>query len=396
MTRRSLRLAPLLLAACVTAPADRDPSQGQVPLESGSDWNATLALDTGGPGVWTVEPLQVFGQYASPELLALDDQGRCHVLVSYSGKWADRTTVNDGQWLGALAHADVDESIDGAEVYVAGKSGDVYQVIPNREGEVGSRLIANLDAREVHTLVAGDLIPWDEGNELVAFTAPGGLYLLTEWGGGEFDVEHVSELNGRVRDSVLLPAEDGEAPRIVTVSRDGVLAVLQWTNNGPKWTRIHELPMGMGRVVCRLNNGELTIYNTCDDGTIWSHTESAGGGYSHEMIYAGPQGPRGIALGRFHDDDRESVAVFGYSGRVELLTNGFGGWSVETLFTDRDKGHWLAAGEFDGRNSTDELILAGYGARVVLLSRPPGFGLGGVLTEPGPEPTEARENAPES
>jgi len=112
--------------------------------------------------------------------------------------------------------------------------------------------------------------------------------------------------------------------------------------------------------------------------------------WSSELIYAGPQGPRGIAVGRFHEDpDLESVAVFGYSARVELLTRGPAGWELETLFVDRDKGHWLTVAELDGRNGTDELVLSGYGARVVLLARPPGYALPGVLTEAPDEPEEA-------
>ena len=57
-------------------------------------------------------------------------------------------------------------------------------------------------------------------------------------------------------------------------------------------------------------------------------------------------------------------------------------WSAETIFDDREKGHWLAAAELDGRNGTDEIIGSGYGARIVLLSRPPGYGLPHVAVEP--------------
>ena len=38
------------------------------------------------------------------------------------------------------------------------------------------------------------------------------------------------------------------------------------------------------------------------------------------------------------------------------------------------KGHWLGVAEVDGRNATRELIASGYGSRIVLLSRPPGYG----------------------
>ena len=55
-------------------------------------------------------------------------------------------------------------------------------------------------------------------------------------------------------------------------------------------------------------------------------------------------GPRGLAAGRFGvDPEAETVAVFGYSGRIELLELGAGGWSASAIFTARDRGHWLAS-----------------------------------------------------
>jgi len=140
--------------------------------------------------------------------------------------------------------------------------------------------------------------------------------------------------------------------------------------------------MGMGRIALRRGDDPLVLYSTNDDGMVWRHERRADRGWAHELVYAGPQGPRGVVSGRFDaDPTRETLAVFGYSRDVEVLTrpsSGTGPWEVETIFTDRDKGHWLAVGELDGRNSTDEIIASGYGARIVLLSRPPGFGLEGT------------------
>jgi hypothetical protein len=93
----------------------------------------------------------------------------------------------------------------------------------------------------------------------------------------------------------------------------------------------------------------------------------------------------------------ETVAVYGYAGKVQLLTRGEKGWSVETLFVNDRKGHWLCAAELDGRNATDELVASGFGGRVVLLARPPGYGLEGVATDPVPEEEEKPlEEEPES
>ena len=86
--RRAAPVAALLaLAACASAPAAVGPGRGEVPLEAAEGWRASLVHDNGSTGIWTVEPLQIFPQYASPEVVGLDDKGRCLVMVSYSGTW---------------------------------------------------------------------------------------------------------------------------------------------------------------------------------------------------------------------------------------------------------------------------------------------------------------------
>ena len=383
-TRSRTLLLAGTLAACAAAPEGpdpvHDPTLREVRLPSTSEWNASLVIDTFPTGIWTVAVRQVFPQYACPEIIGLDDRGRCHVLVSYSGKWTPVTTIADGSWLGGLARGDVDPRVPGPELYTGGRAGNLYQIVTHREGIADNRRIARLPGREIHTLVAADLVPERGGDELIAFTRPGGLFLLTprEREDG-FDVLHVEDLPGRVRDAAWI-SERGE---VATVDRAGRLRLCAWTAEGPEWRTIFARPMGMGRLAVSERDGRTVIYNTCDDGTIWRHVERGAEDWGHEMIYAGPQGPRGIVSGRFdRNPSVETLAVFGYSARVELLTRTTGGWKVETIFTDRDKGHWLAKGELDGRNATDEIVLSGYGARIVLLSRPPGYGLPGIPTGP--------------
>ncbi len=371
-----------------------DPAQREVPLATLSDgWRARLLLDNGEVGIWTVEALQVFPQYASPEVVALDDAGRCHVLVSYSGKWTPVTRVHDGKWLGGIAHGDVDPRIPGNELYVGSQSGNLYQLVPYRSGVIDNRLIATFEGREVHTVVGGELDPRSEGPELLVFTRPGGLYRVAPRGEhGTFTAELLEELPGRVRDAELLPAEPGRPPEIATVARSGALALLSIGVDGPRWTTVHEGPMGSGRIALRAPSapGEpVVLYSSLDDGRILRH-ERRGAQWHSETIYAGPQGPRGLAAGRFDADPAvETLAVFGYSGFVQLLSRRGGAWELETLFEDRDKGHWLATAELDGRNATDEIIGSGYGARVFLLQRPPGYGAAGLLVDPAREPESA-------
>lgn len=182
-----------------------------------------------------------------------------------------------------------------------------------------------------------------------------------------------------MRDAAVLEGTEDDEARVVTVSRAGTVDLLSLEGGTPTWRTLYETDMGLGRIAAGRRGATIVLYVTCDDGRIVRLEGQPGSSFQAEVIYAGPQGPRGLVAGRFHEDpDLESVVVFGYSKRVELLTRVGDGWRVETIFEDVDKGHWLAVGELDGRNATDEIILSGYGARVVLLARQPGYGRDGA------------------
>jgi hypothetical protein len=377
------------VAACSStssAPDQRaDPAAAEVALEGAAhEWSARLVLDNGTTGIWTVEPQPIFPQYAAHQLVGLDDDGRCHVMISYSGKWTHRVCGDDVQWLGAICHGEIDPRDERAELYVAGARGNVYQVRSYDSGDLDCRLIAQLPGLEVHTLICGDLDPRSPGAEVLAFTSPGHVYRLSPTGPhGTFVTEHLEALPGRVRDALLLPGANGDLARIAAANRAGMLQVLEIDAQGLHWNTIHSEPMGFGRVELRKSEaGPTVLYSTLDDGRVLRHEELAGGEWATVTIYAGPQGPRGVASGSFDADPTlETVAVFGYSSDVQLLTRRGDAWSVETIFTDRDRGHWLAAGEFDGRNGTDELVGSGYGGRIFMLAREPGYGRARWLTE---------------
>jgi hypothetical protein len=360
-------------------PPGADPTKEEIPLVAHAGWNGTLVLDQAPVGVWTVGALDVFPQFGCPEIAALDDKGRFHALWSYSGKWTPITSVHDGKWLGGLAQADIDARVPGREIYVGSQNGNVWQITVHLETFLDCRLVAQLPGYEVHTLVAGELDPHRAGPEVLVFTRPGALFELTPRTDGMdgFASERLQALDGRIRDAVVLP--DGEGPpRIATVGRHGKVETLRFGPGGPEWRTVHEVAMGEGRLALRPTAAgqPLVLYSTCDDGRVYRHEERATDTWARELVYAGPQGLRGCAAGRFDTDPAvETLAVFGYSKEVELLSRRAGRWSVETIFVDTDKGHWLAAGEFDGRNATDELVSSGYSGRVVLLSRPPGYGL---------------------
>ncbi len=380
--RAALVAVPFLASACVSRPDASstralDPTRGEVPI-SGAEagWEARLVLDVGDVGVWTVEPEPVFPQYAMDQLVGLDDLGRCHVMISYSGKWTHRVRGGDLDWLGAVAHGDVDPRVEGAELYVAGARGNVYQLTTFESGDLDCRLVGQIPGCEVHAMIAGDVDRRSPGAEVLVFTSPGRMYRLAATGDdGRFDLELLERLPGRVRDAVALPRAVGEPQRVVAANRAGLLQVLTIDADGASWDTIHAAPMGFGRVDLRPGGGATVLYSTLDDGRVLRHESAPDGAWTTETIFDGPQGPRGIAAGAFDDDpETETVAVFGYSAEVQLLTGRDGAWTTETIFRDRERGHWLAAGEFDGRNATDELVCSGYGGRIVLLQRPVGYG----------------------
>jgi hypothetical protein len=368
---------PPPVPANVPAPPASDPRLLEMSLPAQNNWNASLVLDNAPTGVWTVEALDVFAQHGAPEIVGLDDLGRAHICVSYSGKWTPTTVISDGKWLGGLAHGDLDARIPGAEIYTGSQQGNLYQIVAHPNLILDYRLIAVIPGREIHTLVAGDVDAAREGPELIVFTRPGGVYRVTATGThGTFETKSLGDYEGRVRQALILPHLPDEAPRIATVSRNGKLELLQLTKSGPRWQTVYQDQMGLGRLALRpTQDGKpLVLYATHDDGRIL-RLEPTGEPWKSEVIYHGPQGPRGIVAGYFNEDHNvETVAIFGYSKRVELLTRTNGGWMAEPIFEDRDKGHWLAVAELDGRNNTHEIIACGYSARIVLLARPPGYG----------------------
>ncbi|MDJ0522521.1 MAG: hypothetical protein QNJ90_10680 [Planctomycetota bacterium] len=368
--------APKPIAPPVEPPND-NPRKAEAPLPAKAGWHAALVMDNKGVGVWTVKSFQVFDHLACPEVVGLDDNGRCHVLMSYSGTWAPISVLHDGSWLGGLTHADVDPRVRGAELYTGSQRGNIYQVRAYEQTLLDGRRIATLPGREIHTVVAGDLDPRSPGSELIVFTRPGAVYRVSPTGEhGGFEVTKLQDLRGRVRDAVVLPARKGETPRIALVSRTGALRLLKITAQGLQWTTVHGTNMGKGRVALKpARPGQpLVLYTTHDDGRIMRHQELENG-WGHETIYLGPLGPRGVVAGRFDADYAvETVAIFGYSKRVELLTKTDKGWKAETIFEGLAKGHWLCAGEVDGRNATQELFASGFGGHIVQLMRPPGYG----------------------
>ncbi|MEQ1893121.1 MAG: ABC transporter substrate-binding protein, partial [Planctomycetota bacterium] len=342
-------------------------------LEARAGWSATLVHESDS-GIWNTGPLKCFPQYGFPELYALDDKGRCTILVGYSGNYTANLPFQEREWLGDLEALALEHADGEPEFYTGGKRGNLYQVRAHADASFDTKRIGQFPAEEIHILQGGDLDATTPGNELLVFTHPGNVYLVDR----ALTPKLLAKVEGRVRQTVLLTNEPGSSPWIAGAARSGELYLMRLSGGALETRAISSEPCGFGRLALAPSSraGQAVLYATRDDGLVLRF-EQRGDAWQRELVYAGEQGPRGIAAGRFDADPAlETIAVFGYSSKVELLSRRAGEpWRAETILTDRDKGHWLETVELDGRNATDELLCSGYGKRVLLLARPPGYGL---------------------
>ncbi len=366
-------------------------------LPAAEGWRALL-IHEAAAGTWYARVAPWLEAHGAPSVLVADDTGALTVLSVYSGKWSARSVVPDRQWLAPSWPADVDPRVPGAEVYAAGRAGNLHQVtvVPEAFGQwrLQAREIGHLPGEEVHTVLPADLQRDRPGDELLVFAISGAVWQAVPAGdGGAFELRALGRLPGRVRDAVVLDGDGG--PRVLAVSRSGHLLELSLAGDGLRQSSILQEPMGLGRIARRPRQsgvGEI-VYVCRDDGLVLRLQEGQDGTWRREAILAGAQGPRGLAVGRFHaDPQRETVAVYGYGKQVQLVSRGPGeGWQCETIWSGEHQGHWLVAGELDGRNGTDELIGVGFGGQVVLLCRPPGFALPGVALPAPPAGGDRRD-----
>ncbi len=383
--RAAAAFLPLLLVACQAPPAPAATAEAAAAAVVVADgWRADLAHD-GDEGVWYAKVDKVVAAHGANEVVVTDDAGRFTLLTVYSGQWTAHSAVGDGQWLAPAHAADVDPRVPGAELYAAGKGGSLFRVTlrpqPFGKFSVEAREVAHAPGEEFHALVAGDFTPGGPA-ELLLFGISGAVYEALPDGEAAFALRRVASVNGRVRDVVVAPAAAGEPPVLYGASRSGELLALRHAPGGVAVEVALREDCGLGRVALAPGRDDV-VYATRDDGVLVRCERGADGAWHRAAIFAGEQGLRGVAAGRFFADGREAVAVYGYDRTVHLVSRLPGGaFTAEALLRAPQKGHWLAVGELDGRNGTDELVATGFDGQVFVLARTAGHGLPGVALAP--------------
>lgn len=350
------------------------------PVPAGAGWRADRIHRSDG-GVWYAHVDKVIDAFGQNEVIAGDDKGRLLVLAVYSGQWTAHSVVCDGLWLAPTRSADVDPRVPGREIYAAGRAGSVHRVTlrpqPFARFTLESVEIGHAAGEEFHAVIADDLVPGGQA-ELLAFGISGAVYELAPTGtSDQFAMRKVGAVPGRVRD-VAVARGSTAGPLLYGVSRSGDLLAMRMDQGALQHEVMLREDSGLGRIALAKGRPGV-LYVTRDDGVVLRIERTSEGRWQRDAIFAGGQGLRGVASGRFFADDREAVAVYGYDKTVHVVwRQGQGPWQVETALTTEQRGHWLAVGELDGRNGTDELVVAGFDGDVFLLSRPPGHGLPGA------------------
>ena len=107
-----------------------DPAKGEVPMPGAAPgWDAFHLFTSDTWRLHCVAGARLTREFGSPQVVVLDEKGRCIILQADSGKWLPTVVVEDGKASSAWAHGDLDPRVDREEVYVGGGSGTIYQVV---------------------------------------------------------------------------------------------------------------------------------------------------------------------------------------------------------------------------------------------------------------------------
>ena len=308
------------------------------------------------------------------------DQGGTVALVHFEGEKprAEILLKNDGGLTG-LCIADIDPSIPGEEIYAGGghemaawppKPGDggvVLQIVPGPGGPRVRRIFEG--EAYVHAMDrygAGQLLVTDYVGRVFLLTpAPGdgpwpSKLLYSDPPSKDPEVPKIKDI------AVLRDPSGAAAHEALVVMKTGRAVYIDIDR--PEGARlVHEEPGGLSRAEANADGGAFVTGYT---GRVLRFVRDGLGFRVDPIHLEGPDsGLRGVVQGRFPVAAGDApLAIFGYMQVCRVLTPTFGAWDAVSIFRDDGKGHALLAADLFPGNDADELVLAGFGNRITVLT----------------------------
>jgi hypothetical protein len=324
--------------------------------------------------------------------------------------WSATVAYEGKSGFSGVAIGDADADSPGLEVAGASESGEIVLVrFPKGKPEATVLL---RHGHEMTGLLVADIDPALPGAELYAGgSARGGddngVVFQFHFAGGKMGTRRLLETDGYVHAMARL---DGDPPRLVVTTYSG--RVLLATPDPDKWAlrAIHEEPRDLGveglkikdvrtgpfagrpartilfaaksgRIVlldpddasktelCRIEEGGVARLSDVDDGGIWVACNDGRllrlDRDGAREVFRSSEALRGAVVGRFAVPGGEArLAVYGYDRVCRAIRVEGGDFP---LFTDSERGHWLAAGDLVPGNGSDELALAILSGRILIL-----------------------------
>ncbi len=364
-----------LLSSAAAEPPPADAGWGAITAWQGDV--PVLRVKTGRPDAAT----------PGRQVVGVDDAGRV-ILVRFEGAKATATELfKHGVRLIGLAIADVDPAVPGEEIYAGGfltpggsgeekgKGGVVFQVVVGPDGAKVREIWRGGETQFVHAIEAAPAGPRGRPAGLVIADYAGIVSFLAPaaapapWTATKLHEEPATE-----------GVEDRKAKevQVLATTKAGAVRALVLLKGGRTVLVDVDAP-GTGRVVHEEAGG---LSRACDDGSGGAyvcgyegrvvHLVADGDALKAEVVYTDPaKGLRGVARGTLPcpSGAKGTLAVYGYAQVCRVLVPGTEVRAID-VFRDTANGHGLVAAELVAGNGGDELVLASYSNRIVVLTPP--------------------------
>jgi len=355
----------LLLAACASAP------KGDVvrwePIEVWKGDAAFERVKVGRPDA--ADP--------NPQIVGVDQGGRV-VLVHWKDGATPRGEVvftNPSEMTG-LYVGDVDPSVPGEEIYAGGAvkgddGGTVTQIAITPQGPRVRRVWTGTGYVHSITRIPGD------APRLLVTTYKGELHVISPAAGDgawydrllwtDPDTASKDVERPKIKDAGFLVDPTGATPHEALVVWKTGRALLVDVDRPDAARFVHDEDGGLSRVSPDPDGG---AYVTGYKGRVL-HFVRDGATLRVECIDQEftDSGLRGIVQGRFPlpQGGVAPLAIFGFHRLCRALSPRLSAWDATTLFRDVERGHAIEPCDLVPGNDADELVLAGYSNRIVVL-----------------------------